>query len=423
MKNYMRKFIVPLILIMVQQNSGITQTIGKPAPEMLFSTALNNKDITSANLKNKYVVLDFWATWCGPCVASLPHFSELSDRFSSDSVVFAIISSEEKNKVRNFLSKRPVRALYLIDSITKTSKENMKINDLYGLTAQGFRVEGIPHTVVVDKYGMLRWVGTAAQLTPGIMEDILSGKIAKVQEEQAKQKDELKKSAALRKQLFDQLKKDTIDETNYKLIIAKVPYMTTQMSAGWIKKSGKQFVEFGGHSMDFLCFYFTRISYLRIKNFLPDKDSGYFMRFEMDTTVSKKDFLKTGLAALARACHISFEKNEVPGTVWTLQIADQKKFLKNSKPLDAASDHRSSDANNTEMIFNNFTLETIIPDLEDELKIFIEAGKNELNNRTADFRIPRGDIAFMSQKLFELYGFKLIKCTKKITITEIRQNL
>jgi thiol-disulfide isomerase/thioredoxin len=408
---------------MTLPNSGITQTIGKPAPEMLFSTALNNKDVTPANLKNKYVVLDFWATWCGPCVASLQHFSELSGKFSSDSVVFAIISSEEKNKVRKFLTKRPVQALYLIDSITKTSEENMKINELYGLTAQGFGVEGIPHTVVVDKCGILRWVGTAAQLTPGIMEDVLSGKIEKVQEEQAKQKAELKKNTALRKQLFDQLKKDTLDGENYKLIIAKVPYISTQMSAGWIKETGKRFVEFNGHTMDFLCFYFTRTSSLRIKNFLPDKESGYFMRFEMDTSFSGQEFLKTALAALARACHISFEKNEVPGAVWTLHIADPKKFIKNSNPLDAASDHRSSDENNTEMIYNNFTLATIVPGLEDKLNIFIEAEKNELSNKVADFRIPKGDIGFMSQKLFELYGIKLIKVTKKTTITEIRQNL
>jgi thiol-disulfide isomerase/thioredoxin len=407
---------------MTLQNSCIAQTIGKPAPDILFSTALNDKDINPANLKNKYVVLDFWATWCGPCVASLPHFSGLSGKFSSDSVVFAIISSEEKNKVGNFLSKRPVEALYLIDSITKTSEENMKINDLYGLTAQGFGVEGIPHTVVVDKNGILRWVGTAEQLTPGIMEDVLSGKIEKVQEQQAKQRAELKKNTALRKQLFEQLKKDTINGTNYKLIIVKVPYISTQMTAGWIKETGKRFVEFNGHTMDFLYYYFTRTSSLRIKNFLPEKESGYFMRFEMDTSFSGQEFLKTGLAALAEACHVSFEKNEVPGAVWTLHIADPKKFLKNSKPLDAVSNHRSSAENNTEMIYNNFTLATIVPGMEDNLKIFVEAEKNELSNQLADFRIPKGDIAFVSQKLFELYGIKLIKGTKKITITEIRQN-
>jgi hypothetical protein len=68
-------------------------------------------------------------------------------------------------------------------------------------------------------------------------------------------------------------------------------------------------------------------------------------------------------------------------------------------------------------------LSAIIPDLEDELKIFLELEKNNLNDKIVDITIPRGDMAFISQKLVDLYGIKMVKSIKKTSITEIRESL
>jgi thiol-disulfide isomerase/thioredoxin len=421
-ENYMRKFVVSLLIVIVHRYACLAQDIGEPAPDILFSKVLNKTGVTPASLKNKYIVLDFWATWCGPCVASFPHFSKLSEEFSSDSVVFAIISSEEENKVRKFLSNRTVYALHLIDSITETSKKKPNVNDLSGLTAQGFKVEGIPHAVVIDKSGILRWVGTSQLLTADIIKDILTGKFEKIQEEEARRKVEQEQKWELRRQELEKLKKDTIDGGNYKLIIAKTPFADGGMRARRDMKKGKIIVQFSGKTMDFLYFYFTRSSSQRVKNLLSAKEGGYFVHFEMDTSVSVQEFRETALTALAKWCHVSFDKKEISAEVWNLKIVDQKKFLENSKPRDPAG-RGSSDINDHELVFNNAKLSGIIADLEDELKVFIELEKNDLNDKLADFTIPMGDIDFMSQKLFDLYGIKMVKSTKKTAITEIRESL
>ena len=76
----------PLALIAVLFVIGLTASAlaqtGSKAPDFKLQTS-DNKDVTISGLKGKVVLLNFWATWCGPCVREIPDFLEVYDQYKS----------------------------------------------------------------------------------------------------------------------------------------------------------------------------------------------------------------------------------------------------------------------------------------------------------------------------------------------------
>lgn len=70
------------------------------------ATDLKGKTIKADDWKNKVVVLNMWATWCGPCVAEMPSLQSLYEKTKDDGVVFVLISNEDQTTVSEFIQKR-----------------------------------------------------------------------------------------------------------------------------------------------------------------------------------------------------------------------------------------------------------------------------------------------------------------------------
>jgi thiol-disulfide isomerase/thioredoxin len=93
--------------------------------------------------KGKVVVVDFWASWCGPCVKSLPAFRELHEKFADRGLVIIAVSvDEEKAAMDTFLKKTPVPFAVVRDATEKLQKR--------------FDVSGIPLTYIIDRQGVIR---------------------------------------------------------------------------------------------------------------------------------------------------------------------------------------------------------------------------------------------------------------------------
>ncbi len=99
---------------------------------------------------NVYVV-EFWATWCGPCRISIPHLTELQKKYKDKGVTFVGISDEPPEVTKPFVEKMGENMDYNVASDTK--------GDVYGGYMVTFRQDGIPTAFVVDATGKVVWFG------------------------------------------------------------------------------------------------------------------------------------------------------------------------------------------------------------------------------------------------------------------------
>jgi len=70
-----------------KRRAAVTGLHGKPAPKLELTQWLNTKGGKAPDTKGKIVVLDFWATWCGPCIASIPKTNKLRKKYADKGVV------------------------------------------------------------------------------------------------------------------------------------------------------------------------------------------------------------------------------------------------------------------------------------------------------------------------------------------------
>jgi thiol-disulfide isomerase/thioredoxin len=142
---------------------------GKAAPDFSLKTT-DGKDVKLSDMKGHVVVLDFWATWCPPCRASLPHLNKVSqDKELTDKglMVYSINCKESADDAKNFLKKNNYSFNVALDSDGKTE--------------EAYAVTGIPTTVVVGKDGTVQHVtiGYGGEDTAKEIDDAVNAALAK----------------------------------------------------------------------------------------------------------------------------------------------------------------------------------------------------------------------------------------------------
>jgi len=129
--------------------------IGSPAPQFTVSDGRQSLDLSK--LRGRIVVLNFWASWCIPCIDEIPTLVELQRRMPQITVV-AISADEDDAAYRQFLSEHPVDFVSVRDP-------SFRIPHMYGTVK-------IPETYVIDRNGVLRRKFVSAQnwVSPEIMD-------------------------------------------------------------------------------------------------------------------------------------------------------------------------------------------------------------------------------------------------------------
>jgi thiol-disulfide isomerase/thioredoxin len=142
------------------------------APPFAIDT-LDGQHISMDDLAGRVVLIDFWATWCGPCREAMPHMREIAKRFQGQPLVVLSVSLDsDEQKWKEYISKNNMIWLHYRDG------------GFTGSIANLFGVKAIPHTFTIDADGVLQdeHIGDAS------IEGKLKKLVARAQELQASQK-------------------------------------------------------------------------------------------------------------------------------------------------------------------------------------------------------------------------------------------
>lgn len=143
--------------------------LGQAAPALHVETWFKGNPVDLAAIKGKQIcVVEFWATWCPPCRASIPHLTELQKQYADKNVVVVGISDEAAGKVRPFVDQMGDKMAYVVGTNPgrQTHKEYM----------EAFGINGIPHAFVVDKDGTIVWHGHPLAGLDTALEELVAGK-------------------------------------------------------------------------------------------------------------------------------------------------------------------------------------------------------------------------------------------------------
>ena len=143
-------------------------TVGDKVPDLVFadcilpgSPGMIVKNISLKNFAGKVVILDFWATWCGPCIGSMPKYEGLQKKYS-DQVQVIGITHEAVKRIQSFARNRPTSFMLAIDTASALRKY--------------FEYRSIPHVVVIDKSGVIKAITHSDEITEEVLKDIINNK-------------------------------------------------------------------------------------------------------------------------------------------------------------------------------------------------------------------------------------------------------
>lgn len=137
--------VVAVLVFAWHANPALALDVGEKAPSFTARSLSGAGNLSLSKYKGKVVYLDFWASWCAPCLVSLPLLDELRKEFPGDQLqVVAVNVDNDAAKGRAFLQRRPV-------GYPSASDPGGQIPEKYGITT-------MPTSFLIDRGGVVRYV-------------------------------------------------------------------------------------------------------------------------------------------------------------------------------------------------------------------------------------------------------------------------
>jgi thiol-disulfide isomerase/thioredoxin len=169
-----------------EERSQVEELVGKPAPDFtlnVLDAGGKTRSVSKADLAGKVVMIDFWATWCGPCLEELPEVQKMVDAFAKDKknvVVVALSQDADPNE--------PAALRKLVEKTLDDHKlslvggpVSMVALDPEGTIGNSYKVEALPTVVIIDAKGIVQaahvgYEGKVREILTKEIETLLAGK-------------------------------------------------------------------------------------------------------------------------------------------------------------------------------------------------------------------------------------------------------
>lgn len=191
-------------------------------------------------LGNRHLLIDFWATWCSPCIAAFPHLNALVERFSGEVLFLSLDSGDTRSEIKELLDRKPLNTWVAIDSHSQTF-------DAYGVIK-------IPYTVLVSPNRVVLWSGHVDDLSPSLLKELIAGGSGDKSRTSVKGK--------LEKEEKDPFVVDETAVTDYYVFSVK----TAGQSGAISRTEGDHHANFRNYSVRRLIAYIRDISHRRVRD-------------------------------------------------------------------------------------------------------------------------------------------------------------
>ena len=375
-----------LSLLLFSKVSLAQIKLGDKAPNINITGWIQNQP-KNTFLKDKFVVIDFWATWCAPCLASMSHMNTLVEENKvKNNLIFLAMSDEAKEKILPVLSRVSFKASVVTDT-THFTQDN-------------FEVTSIPNCIIIDDKGFVRWTGNPIELTNDIIQDILAQKKLEIaNNEKNTSGDFAKQYDSLSHEYQRIFNNDSIEE-----YFSLGPFLVQ----GYGSKYSRNFtnylrkVEIGVRLKDVIS---EQASLSSSQISLPADIDSIYISYCYKSEKRKKN--EDVLHSILTAASLASNKKDSIQKVFLIETKDSnllnKSFVKNEK---AALGHLSVSDNGKFIAMSNNSIYSIISALQDRFNCPIILKDSSLFDKPLDMMLQTDDFATLKESM-KLYGLNI----------------